>query len=78
VNKIVRTHYPIEKLPEDLRLGLSENGTVTIILKEDGSVKSDMSRAALVEAMQTSRWVNPGPEDDPVKRIRALRDEWDD
>jgi hypothetical protein len=78
VNKMVRTHYPVEKLPEDLRLGFSENGTVTIILKEEDSANSDISRAALVEAMQKSRWVNPGPEDDPVKRIRALRDEWDD
>jgi len=78
VNKIVRTHYPVEKLPEDLRFGFSGSETVTIIVKDDDPTDSDSDRDAIVEAMLKARDIRPELSDDPVKRIRALRDEWDD
>jgi hypothetical protein len=78
VNKIVRTHYPVEKLPEDLRFGFSGSKTVTIIVKDDDPTDSDSDRDAIVEAMLKARDIRPELSDDPVKRIRALRDEWDD
>ncbi|MCA3563396.1 MAG: hypothetical protein IOC90_00270 [Methylocystis sp.] len=78
MNKIVRTHYPVEKLPEDLRFGFSGSETVTIIVKDDDPTDSDSDRDAIVEAMLKARDIRPELSDDPVKRIRALRDEWDD
>ncbi len=78
MNKIDRTHYPVEKLPEDLRFGFSGSETVTIIVKDDDPTDSDSDRDAIVEAMLKARDIRPELSDDPVKRIRALRDEWDD
>ncbi|AJC77461.1 hypothetical protein IE4803_CH00198 [Rhizobium etli bv. phaseoli str. IE4803] len=33
MNKIVRKHYPVANLPEDLREGLSNDATVRIVLE---------------------------------------------
>jgi hypothetical protein len=78
VNEMVRTHYPVKKLPKDLRAGFPGTATVTIILKEDIEGSSDLKRAALVAGMRKSCFVGSEQQDDPVQRIRALRDEWDE
>jgi hypothetical protein len=78
MNKIVRTHYPVEKLPDDLRVGLPASGTVTVtVLGDDASVDTQ-ERSILIEAMKSARYQPTSVEDNPVKRIRELRDEWDE
>ena len=34
MSKIVKAHYPVSALPEDLRQGLSPSGEVTVTLEE--------------------------------------------
>lgn len=87
MNRIVREHYPVEKLPEDLRQGLPAGGKVTVTL-EDDAVSSDLLKQQIDEILR-----NPKPmtlaearalvgergttAEEAVQRIRALRDEWD-
>jgi hypothetical protein len=45
MNKIVREHYPVANLPEDLREGLERDATVRIIVEvEDVSIRNDVER----------------------------------
>jgi hypothetical protein len=47
MNKVVREHYPVEKLPEDLRVGMTLSGHVTVTIVPD----SEISPNLLLEAM---------------------------
>ena len=87
MNKIVREHYPVENLPEDLREGLTVGGTVRVVI-EDRSEVSNFSRPErkpmtgkdVVEAIKRYKALgrpSVTPEE-AVARIRELRDEWDD
>ncbi|MDI4656413.1 hypothetical protein [Xanthobacter autotrophicus] len=89
MNRIVREHYPVEKLPEDLREGLPEGATVTVTVEEVATKPSLEELKALVKDILE----NPKPmtieearalvgprnvtAEEAVQRIRALRDEWD-
>lgn len=77
MNKIVREHYPVERLPEDLRaeLGLATTVTVTI---EPAPERHDQARraAAITELLEHRRRLQP-PTEDSVTTVRKLRDEWD-
>lgn len=73
MNKIVRHHYPADLLPEDLRAGLSNGALVRIEVEEE----KPLSRQELLELFEAAAKLPPAT-DDPVARIRALRDEWDD
>ena len=77
MNKIVREHYPVERLPEDLRaeLGLARTVTVVIEAEEDPS-RTAARAAAVAELLQHRKTLAPS-EDDAVARVRQLRDEWD-
>lgn len=77
MNKIVQKHYPVEKLPEDLRaeLGLAKTATVTIEVEKSKS-RSDERAAAIAELLEHRKTLRPS-EDDSVARVRQLRDEWD-
>lgn len=75
MNRIVREHYPVEKLPEDLRAGLDPTETVRVVV--EGTPGPDTSEARLRELLDLARRAQPIG-DDPVERIRKLRDEWDD
>lgn len=77
MNKIVREHYPVERLPEDLRaeLGLATTVTVTI---EPAPERNDQTRraAAIVELLEHRRRLKPSTESSAAT-VRKLRDEWD-
>ena len=73
MNKIVE-NYPVEKLPPDLREGLGQGEKVRVIIEEIPSL--DTSEERLQELLDMARRASPIG-DDPVKRIRKLRDEWD-
>ncbi|PIO97872.1 hypothetical protein [Pleomorphomonas carboxyditropha] len=47
MNKIVRSHYPVGKLPADLREGLPPDATVSVRIDvEDSSDRLPLSRLA--------------------------------
>jgi hypothetical protein len=76
MNKIVREHYPVEKLPDDLRQSLPQGITVRLTLEADDSPRP-VGRAWIEDIMRRKADVSVTA-DDPVQRIRQLRDEWDD
>lgn len=86
MNKIVREHYPVANLPEDLREGFASDGTVRVVIEvEDKVGLNDPQRKPItgkdtVEAIRRYKALgrpSVSPEE-AVARIRELRDEWDD
>ena len=76
MNKIVREHYPVSSLPQDLREGLDPKDSVRVIIEESAPY-SEEQKKTLLELMELARLAQP-LDDDPVGRVRKLRDEWDD
>lgn len=77
MNRIVREHYPVEKLPEDLREGFSEGAAVTVTIEvETDRPRQALKRLSVLEARALAQQAAPIG-DDAVERIRKLRDEWD-
>jgi hypothetical protein len=72
MNRIIREHYPAEKLPRELREGLAPNARVTITIETETEPDSVMT---LEEMFALRRDVFASPEE-AVAHIRALRDEW--
>lgn len=89
MNRIVREHYPVEKLPEDLRAGLPAGQTVTVTVeKEETQPAADWLPETVLEALRHPKPMTLdearaliGPRNvspnEAVERIRNLRDEWD-
>ncbi len=79
MNKIVREHYPVERLPVDLRQLAGTSLTVTLTIEAEDSGRSSQSTSEILAEMRTARENLSIPRDhDPVARIRKLRDEWED
>ncbi len=77
MNKIVREHYPVENLPEDLRAELGVARTVTLVIEaEDDHSRRDARAAAIAELLEHRRKLVPSTSDS-VEQVRKLRDEWD-
>ena len=76
MNKIVRTQYPIEKLPADLR-PVSVQGSTVVVTVEEVDPRAETAEEWLkyVEAIRHNL---PPSEEDAVDTIRKLRDEWED
>jgi hypothetical protein len=76
MNKIVREHYPVDRLPEDLRRDLEGSTSVRLTL-EVGSTPASRSRDVLERArqMREAGLIKPTTEGEAVERIRRLRDE---
>jgi hypothetical protein len=47
MNKIVREHYPVERLPDDLRAGMIPGGRVTVTIVSEETAPTNL----LLEAM---------------------------
>lgn len=86
MNKIVREHYPVEKLPEDLRELVRGAELVTIEVTEEVNNDGPMPPRTVEDAMAMMRAMQRHvtargesvTEDEAVRRVRELRDEWDD
>ncbi len=88
MNKIVREQYPVENLPEDLRELLPDAAEVTIEVTvedddDDATIAPPMTTEEAVAMMrEIQRHVaargESVTEEEAVRRIRELRDEWDD
>lgn len=74
MNRIVRAHYPVEKLPEDLREGIPDGRRVTVTLEEEAQPAGKPLSYADIRARVKPRHVTT---EEAVRRIRELRDEWD-
>jgi hypothetical protein len=74
MNKIVREHYPVENLPEDLRTGLDPAKQVRVVIEQ--ADEAGISLPTMTELQELRSKFKPAI-DDPVERVRKLRDEWD-
>jgi len=72
MNKIVREHFPAERLPAELREGLAPDAHVTVTIETEVPPEKVMT---LEEMFELRRDVFSSPEE-VVQHIRALRDEW--
>ena len=83
MNKVVREHYPVEKLPEDLRVLFPDAAAVTIeVAAEDSRSEPGLSGEEAIALMRQMQKENTAlgrgvTEQEAVDRIRKLRDEWD-
>jgi hypothetical protein len=71
MNKIVRKHYPIERLPADLRVGLGERGWVHVEIELDGEAPPQRKLSQLVGSGQNVH----GDVMAVLSHIRALRED---
>jgi hypothetical protein len=74
VNRIVRTHYPVEKLPDDLREELASSvGHVTVVVEAEEVSPRKQALLDLVRAVQgqTSTFKS---NEEIVEYVRAVRD----
>jgi hypothetical protein len=75
MNKIVRERYPVSALPDDLRSGLLGHDYVRVTI--EGESAHPNHAKVLADLIARARQDAP-INDDPVERIRKLRDEWDE
>lgn len=91
MNKIVREHYPVSKLPEDIRKEFEGSTTVRLIVEEAPGITAVAAMETLEAQYEKhlAMLASQGPIDfgqhrgktsiaEAVARIRELRDEWDD
>ena len=87
MNKIVREHYPAEKLPEDLREPFAEDALVTVQIQQEvtslqlappAEPMSAAEVAASIRTLHEGRSETGRSIEDIVAEVRALRDEWGD
>ena len=74
MSKIVRELLPASELPSRYRGAFDPQSQVRITIEE---VPSPPTRNALIEMIEAARRL-PAADDNAVKRIRKLRDEWDE
>lgn len=74
MNQIVRLHYPVSKLPEDLREGLNPSGEVTVTLLEETPSRTVLS----LEEMFALRRPPYLSKEEIDAHIREMREEWDE
>jgi hypothetical protein len=77
MNKTVHEHYPASKLPDELREGIDPSRHVTVtVVEEEQRPSREKLMQLLKEARQRS--AEDVSTEEAVRRIRDLRDEWDD
>ncbi len=74
MNRVIREHYPIERLPEDLRGDLPEQGRVSveIVLEMEGS-----GQERHFSRFKDRRHRGFDSVEEIDAHLSALRDEWD-
>ena len=73
MNKIVKEHYPVSRLPEDLRAGVDPAATVTITIEQEVA-----EAAATLEEIWASRTPPFRTAGEIDGELRRQRDEWYD
>jgi hypothetical protein len=80
MNKIVVEHYPVSRLPEDLREGLELAESVTVTIEQDDQPRGPTHAEfmAQLEALAKDTTHPKISAEEATRRVRELRDEWDD
>lgn len=78
MNKIVREHYPAERLPDDLRDNIPAGADVRITIEVLPTKMSPEELLALLASYSLQSLQDGGRSTDAVAEVRSLRDEWDD
>lgn len=74
MNKIIREHYPVSKLPEDLRPGGDPNASVTVTIEEERRPDKIMTLEEIFSIEGFRRRSASEIDAD----LRRSREEWDD
>jgi hypothetical protein len=74
MNKIVLDRYPVERLPDDMQVGVRHAEAVKVTLEP---LKSALSAQQWLEDIERRRAALTPTTDDLDARLRHLRDEWD-
>lgn len=74
MNRIVKAHYPVSALPEDLRQGLDLSTDVTVIVEQPDQPR----RRRTIAELYAARRPPFRSAEDIARQIREMRDEWDD
>ncbi|HVX82889.1 MAG TPA: hypothetical protein VHB23_16080 [Devosiaceae bacterium] len=81
MNTIVRKHYPVERLPADLREGLPAGADVTVMVAEESAVDrtplSPREAVALIRQLRIATGGKGLSPEEAAAEVRVLRDEWD-
>lgn len=75
MNKIVREHYPVEKLPEDLREGIEGTHVRVTIIREEPTTERTGKKPLTYEDIRSRVKPRGTTTEEAVRRIRELRDE---
>jgi hypothetical protein len=85
MNRIVREHYPVERLPEDLREGIPAGEQVTVVVEIEhphsvGAVSSELRPPEKVLSLDEIFALRTPPfrsADEINDALRRDRDEWE-
>lgn len=85
MNRIVREHYPVANLPEDLREGLDAGAMVRVVVEVaparfDDILSNKPLKPEDIMEIRRRLFADGRPSvsaEEAVARIRELRDEWD-
>jgi len=75
MNRIIRTHYPASRLPDDLREGVDPDATVTVTVTQEEKAPE---RVMTLEEIFAARRPPFRTAEEIDADIRRHRDEWDD
>lgn len=75
MNRIIRDHYPIERLPEDLRRELPARGRVSVAITLETDEPTDAS--GHFSRFKSRRRTGFASAEAIDAHLAALRDEWD-
>jgi hypothetical protein len=80
MNRIVREHYPVAELPEDLREGFEPNEKVRVIIEPETRRVSRPDKVTTLEELfaRADAHLPKRSIDEIAAEIRRQRDEWDD
>jgi hypothetical protein len=73
MNRIVREHYPVERLPEDLRPNNDPNARVTVTIEEE--IRPD--RVMTLDEIFSQKGFRRRTKEEIDADIRRQRDEWE-
>jgi hypothetical protein len=74
IKRIVVEHFPVSRLPDELRAGLAEGACVTVTVEAESAPVGP--RRPLTSYIGAGKGAYASPEE-AVAEIRKLRDEWD-
>lgn len=74
MNKIVREHYPVDKLPEDLREGIEGTHVRVTVVPEEKATRRKPLTYADIRARVEPTGITV---EEAVRQIRELRDDQD-